>query len=312
MAVKTLKMSARDIQELYKKTKPFSIRETKPQYTSWQLKTEGGLVITAYTSGKVVFQGDEADMPADPGQPANKETESGRSPVLKNRQADLRSALYPMAGSDETGNGDFFGPITCAAVIVENEETAERLKKMKITDSKAMTDDYIRKIAPEIEKMVPYSAVVLKNSQYNEVRRQIPNIKSIVARLHNQCYLNLIRKGYRLPENIVIDQFCAPSSYYRYLSGSDETVRNIHFETKAESKYIAVAAASVIARYHLLLAFDALEKKYGIHFNKGAGKPADLSGKEFLKSYPASELKNCAKLHFKNMEKIGASGFRTE
>ncbi len=310
MAVKTVKMSPAEISRLYQRIKPFAVRETKPQYTYWQIRTESGLTVTPYTSGKVVFQGNDLDFLESDGS-ASPSSETGVSRKNGNREPSL-TLSYPMAGSDEVGTGDFFGPIVTAAVIVENEEQARWLKSLHVTDSKAMNDEVIRKTAPLIEEKLCCSVRILSNPAYNDLHQKLGNIKMILAMQHNQAYLDLTEKGCALPGRVIVDQFCAPSSYFTYLkkAGVENIIRNIHFETRAESRYPAVAAASVLARYYFLKCMENLSEKYGIQISKGAGAPADQSGRKLLEQHSPSVLYECAKIHFANMNKIGAGAYK--
>ena len=81
-------------------------------------------------------------------------------------------------------------------------------------------------------------------------------------------------------------------------------MRGIHFETKAEDKYPAVGAASVLARYAFLTRMDTLEKEYDMPFAKGGGAQADKSAVEFCRRYGYERLPEIAKMHFKNTERV--------
>ena len=83
-----------------------------------------------------------------------------------------------------------------------------------------------------------------------------------------------------------------------------EDIKNLNFETKAENKFIAVACAAIIARYAFLDYFDQLSEKYDFMFPKGAGKSVDIKGKEFVKIHGGSALRDVAKLHFINTQRI--------
>lgn len=253
-------------------------------YTEYQLRLEN-CVITAYTSGKVVFQGKDAEIYA---------AYLINEPAVKNH-----------AGSDEVGTGDYFGPVCVCACIVKNED-ASWIKQLGIKDSKQLTDSQMLKIAPKLIERLDHSLLILDNSRYNRVH-QTNNLNAIKAKLHNQAYLNLVNKGYLLPELIVIDQFTPETSYYRYLKDEKQVIKGIHFETKAENKYLAVACASIIARYGFLKTWEALENHYKMSFTKGAGSKVDEDARTFVNQYGWDELKNVAKMHFKNTENIKKS-----
>lgn len=279
MATITKTMTRPEIEQLKEKLKPFTLKLSQPDYTFYQIKTES-CTITAYTSLKVVFQGNDLGW---------LETNS-----LKNE--------YPQAGSDEVGTGDYFGPVTVAACIVDLE-SANQLKPLGIQDSKQITDSKIRKLAIKIKEVCPHSILVVQNAKYNLVHKT-HNMVDIKCRLHNQAYVNLQKKGYALPKSIIVDQFVQEKSYYRYLQNEPQIIRGIHFETKAENKYLAVACASILARNAFLESLDKMEEAYDFHFEKGAGPKVDRCAQSFVDQYGSKELDKVAKLHFKNTEKL--------
>lgn len=283
MSTVTKKMSKEEIFALKERLKPQSIKESKPNYTHYQIKCSD-FTVTAYESGKVVFQGKDMSW-------------------LEDQTEDVNHDTYPQAGSDEVGTGDYFGPVVVCAAIVE-EKNVEKLKSLGVQDSKAINDEKIRKMAPEIEKLCPHSILIVNNAKYNQIHPTC-NMVKIKCLLHNQAYVNLIHKGYELPDFKIIDQFVQEKSYYRYLIDEKEVIKDIHFETKAENKYLSVACASILARNTFLNYFDALENKYQFHFEKGASSSVDACAKEFVQKHGKDELNKVAKLHFANTKKIG-------
>lgn len=286
--VRTLKLTSMQEEKLYQAWRDSEVKA--PAYARFQLRPEN-CVITCYESGKTVFQGKDADVYA--------------SPFMEQEQPEEITAavndIFPQAGSDEVGTGDYFGPVCVCAVIVKQSDMA-LIQKLGIRDSKALSDDTIRKAAPELMKQLVHSLLILDNPRYNQVHLQ-NNMNAIKARLHNQAYINLSRKA-QLPSFKIIDQFVKEATYYIHLKNEPYIVRGIHFETKAEDKYPSVAAASVIARYAFLRCMDAMEEKYGMTFHKGSGALADESGREFIAKFGKEKLGEVAKLHFKNTEKI--------
>lgn len=253
-----------------------------PQNTYYQLKLENA-VITAYLSGKTVFQGKDAEVYA--------------SMFMKESKNP-----FPQAGSDEVGTGDYFGPVCVTACVIE-EKNQSLLQELQTGDSKKITDKDILKIAPILEKKIPHSSVILLPEKYNQVHKS-NNLNEIKAKLHNQAYINLKKKVKKLPSFIIIDQFAEEGLYYHYLKNEKEIIRNIHFETKAEDKYEAVGVSSILARYAFLQTFEKMKKLYDMDFQKGSGHKADLCAKEFIEQYGFENLYKVAKLHFKNTEKV--------
>jgi len=254
-------------------------------YTKFRIDTDG-CVITVYDSKKVVFAGKNAEEHA----------------RVFQVQEEKKDDLFPMAGSDEVGTGDYFGPVVvCACYTTESQY--EALKSYQITDSKVMDDVQVRKVAPILMETIPYSVLVVQNSKYNEVQKK-HNLNAIKAILHNAAYVHLRGKIKKLPPCTVVDQFAPESLYYRYLAKEKEIVKGLTFETKAESKYFAVACASVIARYHFLQTFDAMKVEYKMDFPKGASSLVDAAAKRFVETFGRERLNEVAKLHFKNTKNL--------
>lgn len=240
------------------------------------------LTISIYKTDKVVFQGNDAFFYA---------------------QAYIDVKNIRQAGSDEVGTGDCFGPVVvCGAIVEENDY--DFIKKNHITDSKQLEDEYIRKIGKECINKFKHSLLILDNATYNKVHEN-DNLNAIKAKMHNKAYINMQNKGYDIPKTAYVDEFCPQADYYAYLDGEKEIYRDLLFETKAESKYPAVAVGSIISRYAFLEYMDKLNAKYGIEFPKGSSDLANINKtiELFLTKYPKSELNNVAKLHFKNFEK---------
>lgn len=297
MAVCTKTISPAQIEALHQKLLPLAKKQSQPANTLWQIKTED-LNVCAYKSGKVVFSGADISWLEDE-KPAASSSAATSSPASSWKQA------VPQAGSDEVGFGDFLGPVIVAAVLVPDEKTRQELLAMGVTDSKAMTDERIRQIAPRIEQLVPHTILVVDNPKYNRIYdSETMNMNKIKATMHNQAYLNLQAKAGSLPELKVIDQFCAPNTYYRYLVGQKQVERGITFQTKAESDFIAVAAASVLARARFLNVWKDLEAFYDMSLHKGGGALATQSGKDFVKKYGKERLGEIAKLNFRNTQKL--------
>ncbi len=292
-------MTDSQIEQLAEKLAPLAKEKRQLDYTHWQYKLPGASV-TAYTSGKVVFQGNALPELAEK---LNLELEV--SGAVRKTPA---QNSWPQAGSDEVGTGDYFGPIVVAAVRIPEAGAARLLEKLGVNDSKKITDEKIREIAPQIRRILGadnYSVCVVLPALYNKVYdRQTNNANTMKARLHNQAYLNLIRKSGPLPELTVVDQFAPEKSYYAYLKDEKQIVRELYFEQKAESQYLPVAAASILARDAFLEAMGKLNEKYEFAFPFGGGKEATARGKVFVKRFGPNELKNVAKLHFVNTSRV--------
>lgn len=256
------------------------ITNSPNEYIDTFIKKEG-LTISIYKSKQVVFQGNDA---------------------IFYGSAFIDTKFNRQAGSDEVGTGDYFGPvIVCACILEENDK--ELIDKYHITDSKKMNDEQILNIGEELIGKIKHSLLILDNEKYNEVHKT-NNLNMIKAKMHNQAYLNLKDKGYDVPKAAYIDDFCGESNYYEYIKNEKEVYHGLIFETKAESKYPAVAVASCIARYAFIKKMEEMSDKYDMFFHKGASNEVDLDAKYFIKKFGKDKLNQVAKLHFKNTENL--------
>ena len=283
----TLKLKSIQEEQLFKTFSEF--QTTPPQYAKWQLKPEN-CVITCYTSGKTVFQGKDANVYA--------------AAFMQGQDEIPNTATtnqYPQAGSDEVGTGDYFGPV-CVCASYVTQDNVDFLIKLGVRDSKQMSDADMLKIGPLLMERIPHSLLIVPPQKYNRVHES-NNLNAIKAKLHNQAYINLAKK-IELPSFKIIDQFTPETSYYRYLKNEPQIVRGIHFETKAEDKYLSVAVGSIISRYGFLKTWEEMEKKYNMTLPKGSGDKVDIVAQAFVERYGLERLGEIAKLHFKNTEKI--------
>ena len=268
-------------------------REKTPPYAVFQAQEED-TIITLYNSGKAMFQGTSAFVDANMWKAIKENDEEDTD---KNDYINVTAV-----GSDEVGTGDYFGPIVVTASYVKKEDI-EFLQKLGCTDSKKITDEKIKKIAPEIIKKIKYKSIILKNEEYNEKYSKENNMNKIKAIMHNKA-LSLLLDEIEKPEYIIVDEFAKENRYYSYLNEIPNVVKGITFITKAETKNYAVAAASIISRYIFLNEFNNLCDIYHLPFPKGSGKEVDTIGQEAVEKYGKEILNKIAKKNFSNTERI--------
>ena len=275
------------------------VRDKKIPYAIFQAQEED-TVTTLYESGKAMFQGTSADVDAAMWGTVQQNTkESQEEEKKKNAKYHNCSSV----GSDEVGTGDYFGPIVVTAAYVKKEDV-ERLEKLGVGDSKKITDDKIKKITPELIKIVKYRSMIVTNKEYNEKYTKELNMNKIKAILHNKVLYQLINEEKPNIDYIVVDEFARENRYYEYLNGIPNIQRNITFMTKAEDKNLAVASASIISRYIFLKEFDKLSDSVHIPLPKGAGHDVDKIGEEIVEKYGEEKLQEIAKVNFKNTDRI--------
>ncbi|MDG7189281.1 ribonuclease HIII [Streptococcus pneumoniae] len=282
----TLTPSEKDIQAFLEHYQT-SLAPSKNPYIRYFLKLPQATV-SIYTSGKILLQGEGAEKYAG---------FFGYQLVEENRGQNL-----PLIGTDEVGNGSYFGGLAVVASFVTPDQHAF-LRKLGVGDSKTLTDQKIRQIAPILKEKIQHQALLLSSSKYNEVIGDRYNAVSVKVALHNQAIYLLLQKGVQ-PEKIVIDAFTSAKNYDKYLAQEANRFSNpISLEEKAEGKYLAVAVSSVIARDLFLENLENLGRELGYQLPSGAGTASDKVASQILQAYGMQGLNFCAKLHFKNTEK---------
>nr|WP_295969951.1 ribonuclease HIII [uncultured Bacillus sp.] len=304
----------RNMQEI-KKMKEYydlNLTEKTPQGGVFSAKTQN-CTITAYHSGKVLFQGAGCEAEAKKWGTASPVQVDGRKNTKAFTKKTSGSGLpknmksLSVIGSDEVGTGDFFGPVTVCAAYVRKDEISI-LQELGVQDSKNLKDEKISAIAKKIIQLVPYSLLILPNKKYNELQQSGMSQGKIKALLHNQAIGHLLKKiAPEKPDAILIDQFAKEEIYYQYLKGQKQIQKeNVYFSTKAEGIHTAVAAASIIARYAFVQQFDKLSAKAGFHIPKGAGSQVDAACARLIKEKGADILPEYVKMHFANTQKAFA------
>lgn len=296
-----LKMTTTEIANL-KKYYEEKLNSKTPPGAVFSAKTSN-CTITAYQSGKVLFQGQGSEEEARRwGEIGNEQTPTKK----KEQQANLPPNFESLSviGSDEVGTGDYFGPITVVAAYVKKEQIP-LLKELGVKDSKNLKDDKIAEIAKQIKEVIPYSLLSLHNEKYNQLKERGMSQGKIKALLHNQAIGHVLKKiSPEKPEAILIDEFAKKEVYYSYLKGVDVVHREqVYFSTKAEGVHLAVAAASIIARYAFVQHFENLSEKAGFPLPKGAGPKVDEAAAKLILAKGEQALPSFVKHHFANTEK---------
>lgn len=204
-----------------------------------------------------------------------------------------------LIGTDESGKGDYFGPLVIAGVYADAGMRG-RLMEIGAADSKTLTDGKIQKLADEIARICPYSVVTIGNRRYNEMYGQIRNLNKLLAWGHARVIENLLEKVDC--KNVLSDQFGNPELIRNALMEKGRSV-NLEQRPRAEEN-VVVAAASIIARNEYVKAMNKLSGEYGMVFPKGGSAAVTEAAREFIRSHGKEELQNVAKLHFVITEKL--------
>lgn len=296
-----IKLNNEQLQQIEKHYEKYLV-ETPPQHALFAAK-KNGCTITAYKSGKVMFQGINSELEAEPWsafiekQPNNKQVSSAERKLPSFIESDH-------IGSDEAGTGDYFGPITVAAVYATPKQQ-QLLSELGVKDSKQMTDLTIKKVVKDILLTdIIYSTVTLHNVKYNELQRRGWTQGRMKAWLHHHAIKHVLNKMAEKPSGILIDQFCEPEIFKTHILKTKEIpIENLTFLTKAESVSIPVATASMLARYRFLQEMDKLSQLVGFDLQKGASNIVDKQISQIIKNNGENMLEQVAKVHFANTKK---------
>lgn len=279
---------------------------TLPPGAVFRNKTNG-VTITGYKSGKVMFQGQNENREAqnwdNSATTASLRSTKSTGPKAAGSNGNLPAGLASMSvlGSDEVGTGSYFGPLTAAATYVSAENIA-RVKALGIADSKTLTDSAMQKMAETLITFIPYHVVNILPKKYNELNQRL-NANEMKAYAHNLALGKVLEKIRPVqPDAILIDQFTQPNTYWKYLRNVEGVIKqNVYFTTKGEQYHLAVAAASVIARYVELQTMDKLSAQAGLTLPVGAGGAVDKVAAKLLQN--GQDLHDYTKYHFANTDK---------
>lgn len=208
-------------------------------------------------------------------------------------------------GSDEVGNGSYFGGIVTASVLVRDQADVDFLLELGVRDSKKISDKKIREMAPQIKDRLEYAVSEAIPAQYNQAIASGLHIKEIMTILHNDAIGKVSATN---PDFVLIDEFASGSKYSDYLKASNKKVAysdRLRFEKKAESKYLAVAAASILARDAFLTQIDTMSDFLHMPIKQGVTAKVKEQIAQLMRM--EIDLTQYAKVDFKTTEEVRAS-----
>lgn len=258
---------------------------------AWLHAARPGVDVTVYRSGKLVVQGAQAS------EFAGVLAGMGLADAIPDERPALE-AFAPHAGSDESGKGDYFGPLCVAAVHVPDAATAKLLVDKGVRDSKRIGDAAIGPLASLVRLRCPSAAVVLAPPRYNDVYEASPGLNGLLAWAHAAALEKLLAQVGPVP--VVVDQFARPEvlrSKLKELGRATSVSQRVGGEAD-----VAVAAASVLARADFLAGIAALGAQHGLRLPLGAGPPVTRAAREIAAKGGRPLLREVAKLHFRTTE----------
>jgi len=211
--------------------------------------------------------------------------------------------LAPRLGVDESGKGDFFGPL-CVAGVYVNELVVKAWKDVGIRDSKNISSDKKIKELAELIKDTPgcvHSVVPIGNEAYNRLYQKMRSVNTLLAWGHARVIENLMGQRHRMnpaPVRAISDQFASSKdTVAKALMSMGREIELVQKHRAEED--LAVAAASILARHEFVTRMDALGKQFGMELPRGASAAVDAAAKEFIAKHGVENLPKVAKMHFR-------------
>ena len=277
-----------------------------------------GVVAVLYTSGKLVLQGSGIDLfllrhlperaaevagsehPAAPSEGAAGDARGSTAPTSHGEQLEAGALI----GGDESGKGDYFGPLVVAMVRIGAGEAAE-LRTRGVMDSKKVTDASAHRLGGWIMGRFPHAVRVLDPPEYMARWSERKNVALVLSELYAEAARELLDEGHAEPgDAVLIDQFSKNEG--RLGRAFDALDLRLHQEHRAE-RAPAVAAASLVARKVFLEGLVRLSDEAGLDLPKGAGTPALDAARELQRTWGDRALERfeaVAKVHFRTTDRF--------
>ena len=202
-------------------------------------------------------------------------------------------------GTDESGKGDYFGPLVAAGVFLPEGQEAV-MQELGVRDSKRISDNRVREIAETIKAGYKHSIVAIGPEKYNELYAKFRNLNRLLAWAHSRVIENILEE---VPCTLAVtDQFGDKAFVLNALMKRGRSIELIQRPGAEED--MAVAAASILARAEFLKRLFFLSKNAGIELPKGSSPRSEEAGLDLVKRDGARALDKVAKVHFKLTQRI--------
>lgn len=226
-------------------------------------------------------------------------------PFREEGSVNLDDISLPVIGSDESGKGDYFGPLVSACIFVD-QNVENRLQQIGVKDSKSLSDSKILELARSIRKACDHQFVVIEISaeRYNQLYSKFTDEKKSLNDLLAWAHAKSLEEILLSVEcsTAIIDQFADERLIHQKLQEKGKSL-NIIQAHRAE-RHIAVAAASILARERFITKLNKLGNQYQTTLPKGASKTVVAVAKSLIEKNGTDVLKKIAKLHFKTTKEV--------
>lgn len=206
-------------------------------------------------------------------------------------------------GCDESGSGDFFGPLCVVACYID-ERDSDWLIGLGVRDPKDMDNQELVSIAKEIKDRLIYSLLILDNSHYNAMVKAGNNLANIKSKLYNQAVTNVMQKVGMPVKNKLVNQFVSPKTYYNYLKNEVIVVKDLTFVQKGEEQYLAIICSMILSKYAYLQYFTNMSRSLKMKLPHGNSNSVDSTAIEVAKKYGSKMLFKVTKTNMTNYKRI--------
>lgn len=224
---------------------------------------------------------------------------SGESDVSPERQKSAQVRRSGWIGTDESGKGDYFGPLVVAGVYVD-VNLIQKLKELKVRDSKKISENVIKELDFKIRSLCRYSVVVIGPEKYNLLYSRMKNLNRMLAWGHARVIENILLQVDS--PRAISDQFGDELYIKNALMKLGKRIR-LEQKPGAESD-LAVASASILARAEFVSRLEKLSQDCGLNLPKGASPQTEEVARKLVEKSGKENLGKYVKLHFKNTNKV--------
>ncbi len=214
-------------------------------------------------------------------------------------QPRLFAAAKGHIGTDESGKGDFFGPLVIAGFFMPDGQEGV-LRELGVKDSKRTSDNRCREISGILRSNYTCAVVAIGPERYNELYDKFRNLNRLLAWGHARAIENILEKVDA--DRAITDQFGDKSLVLDALMKKGRSIELVQ-QPRAEED-MAVAAASILARAEFLDRLRSLSREAGVELPKGAAPIVEEAGVRLVKALGPDALGKYAKLHFKTTARV--------
>lgn len=277
------------------------------QFTNGTLYIEGSDAALVHRLSQIAAQ--LGATTAAPAKPSASSASAYRPKLNASSPAGGLDVLKGLAyiGTDESGKGDYFGPLVVAGVYV-TPETSDALLKLGVMDSKKLTDKMMQSMAPQIEAIVGKAAISViemgpeaYNRLYDQFKSSGKNLNHLLAWGHAKALETLLEANPTCTHAIA-DQFGSEHYIQSQLKTRGRSITL--FQTPKAEANIGVAAASILARCRFVNKLDRLGQQVGLKLPPGASQAVVQAAKQLAKTQGNKALGQVAKLHFKTTQTV--------